>query len=113
MLEKISHIIMLKDFYGPLLTPKQLEILSLYYENDLSFSEIAAEIEISRQAVYDIVKRSETLLEEFENKLGLVKRFKESRQQLKKIHAMVSNAEWDNDSRQVLLQEIEILMNCL
>ncbi|MDD4802156.1 MAG: YlxM family DNA-binding protein [Syntrophomonas sp.] len=76
MLEKISHIILLKDFYGPLLTEKQQNVLNLHYEDDLSFTEIADEMNISRQAVYDTVKKAESLLEQYEQKLGLVQRFR-------------------------------------
>lgn len=75
MLNKREYIIILKDFYGSLLTDKQQTVLELYYENDLSLSEIAEDMEISRQAVHDLLKRSEHLLKEYEIKLKLVDRF--------------------------------------
>ena len=46
MLEKRSHIVFLNDFYGPLLTPKQQEAMSLHYENDWSLSEIAEHMQL-------------------------------------------------------------------
>ena len=49
MLEKISHMVLLKDFYGPLITQKQQDILNLQYENDWSLSEIADHIQTSRR----------------------------------------------------------------
>ena len=58
MLEKISHVVLLKDFYGPLLTEKQQNVLHLHYENDWSLSEIASNMNTSRQAVYDLIKKS-------------------------------------------------------
>ena len=64
-------ISMLLDFYGQLLSAKQLEIMNYYCNEDLSLSEIAEIIGITRQGVYDIVKRSELFLEELQNKLGL------------------------------------------
>ena len=56
MLEKMEQVILLKDFYGPLLTPKQQEVLNLHYEQDWSLSEIAEHWQISRQAVFDLIK---------------------------------------------------------
>lgn len=66
---------LLFDFYGPLLTDRQKEIYQMYYGEDLSLGEIAEQLEISRQAVYDIVKRSSKILADFESKLGLVNKF--------------------------------------
>lgn len=95
MLEKLSQMIWLKDFYGPLLTEKQRAILSLYYEDDLSLSEIADEVHISRQAVYDLVKRSEHQLLHYEEKLGLVDKFKQTRQQLEIAYNLLTNDKQD------------------
>ena len=63
----------LLDRYGALLSEKQYRILDGYYNNDLSLSEIAENEGITRQGVGDFVKRSETQLLEFEEKLGLLK----------------------------------------
>lgn len=82
MIEKIERVSMLFDFYGKLLTGKQREILSLHYEQDFSLGEIAEEYTVSRQAVHDILKRSENILEGFEAKLGLVKKFTAEREKL-------------------------------
>jgi hypothetical protein len=91
MLEKISYINMLKDFYGPLLTDKQQEVLSLHYEQDWSFAEIAEHLKVTRQAVYDLLKRAETALEEYEQRLGLVQRFKDTRRKLKDAYELMNN----------------------
>jgi len=82
MLEKRAYLILLFDFYGALLTEKQRLMFDLYYQYDLSLGEIANEQNISRQAVYDIIKRSENILEEYENKLQLVKRFQNTKEKL-------------------------------
>lgn len=75
MLEKVDRVVMLKDFYGPLLTEKQQEVLRLYYEDDWSLVEIAQSYSISRQAVYDLIRRAERSLEDYEKRLGLVGKF--------------------------------------
>lgn len=64
---------LLLDVYGCLLTDKQLEMMELYYNDDLSLSEIGEQFGISRQGVHDSIKRSETALDEFESKLGILK----------------------------------------
>ncbi|MCD5410160.1 MAG: HTH domain-containing protein [Clostridiales bacterium] len=60
------------DFYGKLLTDKQLEVMELYYNQDLSLTEIAENLNVTRQAVHDAIKKSEKSLKEYENKLNLV-----------------------------------------
>jgi predicted DNA-binding protein YlxM (UPF0122 family) len=75
MLEKTTRINYLYDFYYSLLTPKQQSYMSLYYLDDYSLGEIADEYDISRQAVYDNIKRTEAMLEEYEEKLGLLQKF--------------------------------------
>lgn len=66
---------MLFDFYGELLTDKQKELFDLYYNEDLSLSEIAEQAEISRQGVRDAIVRAETILRETEDRLRLVRRY--------------------------------------
>ena len=70
---------MLFDFYGELLTDKQKEYFDLHYNSDLSLSEIAESEGISRQGVWDIIRRAEETLRRFENRTGLVARFADQR----------------------------------
>jgi predicted DNA-binding protein YlxM (UPF0122 family) len=91
-------MIMLKDFYGPLLTPKQQDIMNLYYENDLSLTEIADIHSVTRQAVYDIIKRAEKTLEEYEQRLGLVEKFMIARQDLNEVYKLLNIKEPEKDS---------------
>jgi uncharacterized protein len=98
MLEKISHVVLLKDFYGPLLTEKQQDVLHMHYENDWSLSEIASNMNTSRQAVYDLLKRSESLLEEYEHKLGLVEKFQQTRVHLDQLTILLEDAVIDKHS---------------
>ncbi|MFC4354427.1 putative DNA-binding protein [Chryseomicrobium palamuruense] len=81
MIEKTTRINFLFDFYQSLLTDKQRSYMELYYLDDLSLGEIAEEYEISRQAVYDNIRRTEMMLEEYETKLNLFEKFQQ-RQQL-------------------------------
>lgn len=66
---------MLYDFYGVLLTDKQREYMELYYREDYSLGEIADLSNVSRQAIYDNIKRTEQLMEGYETKLGLYGKF--------------------------------------
>lgn len=74
-MDRNIEISLLYDFYGQLLSPKQREAVSLYYNDDLSLSETAEVMGITRQGVRDLVKRSESELYEYEQKLGLYERF--------------------------------------
>jgi len=71
--EKRYRISLLLDAYGELLTDKQRTFLRHYFEEDLSFGEIAREYGVSRQAIFDSVKHGEESLEHFEQVLGLVR----------------------------------------
>lgn len=74
-IEKNNRVNLLFEFYQPLLTVKQNEYMELYYGDDYSLGEIAEEFTVSRQAVYDNLKRTEKLLESYEDKLHLLKNF--------------------------------------
>jgi uncharacterized protein len=71
MLDRLNRINLLFDIYAPLLTDRQQEVLRLYFSDNYSLAEIAAEYFVSRQAVHDLIHRSLNALERFENKLGL------------------------------------------
>lgn len=76
MFEKNLEIGYLLDFYGELLSDRKRSVMDMYYNEDLSLSEIAAEIDISRQGVRDIIKKCEDELLFYEEKLGLAKKLK-------------------------------------
>ena len=73
---KNLEISVLLDFYGEMLTEKQRDVVELYYNEDLSLSEIAAPSQITRQGVRDSIKRAEGILLGLEERLGLAKRFR-------------------------------------
>jgi len=83
--EKLVEIGILFDFYGKLLSKKQYSVVELYYIHDLSLSEIGEELNISRQGVYDTLKRAEQKLYKFEKDLGLIKKFNSGHDSLRKI----------------------------
>ncbi len=87
---KDLQVALLLDYYGALLTDKQRDFISLYYDEDLSLSEIAENEGITRQGVRDSIKRAETLLFEMEEKLGFAKRLESLDEGLKKITAYAS-----------------------
>ncbi len=68
---------LLYDFYGELLTDKQREYFDLHHNEDLSLSEIAQNVGITRQGVHDIITRAEETLRTIERKTGLIRRFTE------------------------------------
>lgn len=82
---KDLQVAVLLDYYGNLLTDKQRDFISLYYDEDLSLSEIAENEGITRQGVRDAIKRAETLLFEMEEKLGFAKRLESLDEGLAKI----------------------------
>ncbi len=92
---------LLFDFYGDLLTDHQKEVYAAYVQDNLSLGEIAAEMGISRQGVHDIIKRCHVLLEGYEDRLGLVKRFLDIRLRISKIRVCGSLKE-----AQALAEEI-------
>ena len=81
--DRTLEMTMLFDFYGELLTEKQQEYIDLYYNEDLSLSEIAEKSGISRQGVYDIITRAEKTLKEIEQKCGIIGKWQEARAGLK------------------------------
>lgn len=71
---KVAYLL---DFYGNLFGDKQREILEMYYQEDMSLSEIASSVGITRQGVYDNIKRGEKEILSMESKLMLMDRFLE------------------------------------
>lgn len=80
-IEKTERVNNLLDLYKDLLTEKQQDVMDMYYLYDLSLSEIAEDSNTTRAAVFDLIKRSTKILEEYESKLHLL----EKREKLSKI----------------------------
>ena len=71
-IEKTERINNLLDIYGNILTDKQKEVMEMYFQYDLSLNEISLNLNVSRNAVYDLIKRTTSLLEKYENKLNFL-----------------------------------------
>lgn len=98
-MEKNVEIALLYDIYGRLLTVKQAEAIELYYNDDLSLAEIADISDISRQGVRDNIKRAESLLYDYEEKLGIAHRLISIRKKLSLIDSIIDDIEKSPDSR--------------
>ncbi|WP_160720851.1 putative DNA-binding protein [Bacillus sp. USDA818B3_A] len=103
MLEKTTRMNYLYDFYYSLLTPKQQSYMSLYYLDDYSLGEIAEEYDVSRQAVYDNIKRTEAMLEEYEEKLLLLQKFQERTKLIRDLKELLNGG---NPLKEALLETI-------
>jgi len=90
-MEKRFEISLLLDFYGELLTEKQRDIMDLYFNNDLSLSEIAEINNTSRQAIHDTIKRSDNVLLVYEEKLKLLNKNHKLKENLKDILLKLEN----------------------
>ncbi len=75
MKNQTYRMTMLFDFYGDLLTERQKEFFDLYYNEDLSLAEIAENSGISRQGVRDVIVRAEAVMQQVEDKTGLIRRY--------------------------------------
>jgi len=106
-LTKTTRINMLLDFYEELLTEKQQTILSYYYRDDFSLGEIAAEFGISRQAVYDNIKRAQQALVNYEDKLELLARHERTLALTEKLEASLDALSIGQEQRHELTQIIE------
>ncbi len=90
-MDKKIEISMLLDLYTGLLTDKQAETMDLYYNEDLSLSEIAENMGITRQGVRDALVKAEKILTEAEEKLGLGKRIEALEGRLRSITELIKN----------------------
>ena len=102
---KNLDVILLFDFYGEMLTKKQQDFISYYYNDDLSLAEIAENEGITRQGVRDAIKRAEAQLYDFERHLGLYERFTQINSGLDEIRELTSLIDEIN-KRTLLSREI-------
>ncbi|HHC8628853.1 TPA: putative DNA-binding protein [Enterococcus faecium] len=90
-IEKTNRMNALFEFYSTLLTEKQMNYMELYYADDFSLGEIAEEYEVSRQAVYDNIKRTSKILEDYEKKLHLFSNYIVREQVLENMTAYITD----------------------
>ena len=99
---------MLFDFYGELLTEKQREYFDLHYNEDLSLAEIAEQGGISRQGVWDMIRRSEAAMTEIEEKTGLIKLFIERNAQIDQLENELADMGVMNEDIRAKLESLKI-----
>lgn len=107
-IEKNERINSLFEFYEPLLTAKQKAYIEQYYGDDYSLGEIAENFSVSRQAVYDNIKRTEKILESYEAKLHLYGDFVTRNQVADAIAAYVTTHHKDDQKLLQLVHQLEI-----
>ncbi len=109
-MEKFAWVNLLYDFYGQLLTDHQRKFVELYYGQDLSLGEIAEHYQVTRQAIHDVLKRAESALFKYEEKLGLAGRFIEQRKRLQRALQILDEAKADriSEARKIINEAIEL-----
>jgi Uncharacterized protein conserved in bacteria len=104
-MDDIFEMSLLLDFYGQMLTDRQFEIMDLHFNDDLSLSEISQQLGISRQGVHDNIKRGKATLFEYEQKLKLVEKFAQQKNQavqaLELVKTIDKNNLSDDDSQKL------------
>lgn len=99
---------MLFDFYGELLTGRQKSVMEYYYNDNFSFAEIAETLGISRQAVYDALHKAENSLGNYEVKLGLVRKFRNTMAEINAAKFEIDSIIAANDDEQLMRQLISV-----
>lgn len=106
-LNKTNRMNALFEFYATLLTEKQMNYMELYYADDYSLGEIAEEYQVSRQAVYDNIRRTEKILEEYERKLHLYSNYVVRNQIIEEIRTHLSEHYPTDEKLNTLLESIQ------
>jgi uncharacterized protein len=93
MFDKNTNMVLLYDCYQSLLTDKQRQMMDFYYNQDFSLAEIAEALQISRQGVYDHLKRTEKTLQAYEQKMGLLETFQRQSRLIRQMKEPVAKIE--------------------
>mgnify|MGYP005769449909 CR=1 FL=1 len=103
-MERLLKQALLYDFYGELLTEHQKSVYEDFVLNDYSLSEIGEARHISRQGVYDIVRRCEKQLNGYEEKLHLVQKFLNAKVQVENIYKYTNQILSEKDNPDGMLE---------
>ncbi|MCI6858434.1 MAG: winged helix-turn-helix transcriptional regulator [Eubacterium sp.] len=104
-MDRILEKSLLFDFYGELLTQHQKKVYGEYIQNDLSYSELAELLGISRQGVHDLIRRCEKILSDYESRLHLVENFQQVKKTVAAIHSCAREIE-DCEDRTLIHEKI-------
>ncbi|MDO9534609.1 MAG: YlxM family DNA-binding protein [Bacillota bacterium] len=110
MLEKINRVNYLFDFYGLLLTDKQQNVIEMYYEDNFSLAEAAEHLNITRQAVHDILSRAVYALEDWEKKLRLYEIYLQRKKEGEKILELLSHQHLKDDEINKIKEKVQRFM---
>lgn len=111
-MERIVEQNLLYDFYGELLTAHQKEIYGEHILNDMTATEIAVEFGITRQAVHDMIRRCDKILEDYEARLHLVAKFLTAKEKIKEIHTLSRRLlKEDKEQMEEDIRQIESVCN--
>ena len=91
-MEDFAKTSMLFDIYGGLLTDKKKRVMEMYHEDDMSLSEIAEELEVSRAAVHDSLRSAERLLCSYEDELGILADYLQKERLADELRTYISEA---------------------
>ena len=108
-MDKHIELSILVEIYGKLLTQKQQDVLNDYYNKDLSLSEIAENNNISRQGVRDLIKKGESKLFEYEEKLNIMKKTQINEQTIQNVLAQLSKISENSSEKKIekILNEVQ------
>lgn len=113
MSEKKFIYSILYDYYGALLKDNQATVIDMYYNQDYSLSEIAENMNISRQGVYDALKKAEKSLTEYEDKIKLHYKYKKYLKAAENIVKLASGIDGERytDTVKQIKAEAEKIIN--
>ena len=101
---------LLFDFYGELLTDRQKQAIDLHWNEDWSLAEIAEKFGLTRQGVWDILRRAEASMRGLEAKAGLVRRYLERRVEIEDIRRDLAEILPDDEASRNILTRLEELL---
>lgn len=109
-MDKLYERGLLFDFYGELLTPHQQKIYSEAVFNDMSLGELSEEEGISRQGIHDLIRRCDKILQEYEDKLHLIERFKSMKKTAKSIETILDTLDESVSEKRKLKELLHTLL---
>lgn len=110
-MDKLLLLSLLYDFYAELLTEKQKNFFEMYYHNNFSLSEIAQEYDITPQGVRDIIKRTEKILLNYEEKLMLMNKYEKQCSKIQEIFLDIDNLKLNNENVIAIKEKINDILD--
>jgi len=106
---KTERDLLLFDYYGELLNQRQQQFYRLYFHEDFSLAEIAGELQITRQAVHDLLRRTKKRLENYDVKLQLIDHDRRLRVAVERLDRELSGLVANRGVRRSLAKLVEII----